>query len=910
MAGNLFFRLCFFIGVFASEVWTREVAPELITLECVPTLSLARIYLPAGYFLNKHVRFSAVDQHGRVHEIDRAVATQCGYTISSDFRGNIEFRASLISCYSQIVDDRNFTIMVQIDVATTPDMKDALSYLKSLSCSYFSWRPREILCETNYMEVSVWREIPQIQDFIQDEPDDWTEVFPEAVSGAASVWQVVFHLPSAKRAMLVSEAQSVGYGINTTDSRILLRAPFNASEAQETNVQGVTFSVLRSSTFYKQRWMILLVDTAVACPVDDIKFTMDTIIWSIPKNIGPLLIGANDFNDVRVVMGVNLHEMTSADISKRNYVFSHDHVAITIQIPVGAKGGYFKSHVREGKHGITYSINVFLEHQWNDNRWGTTKHTIIKEITTPFRHMPPIINNNTIPSRKLFNVTIGTFLTDTKLVSLTIGSETLTVTKANKRGYNVSEMKHPNGSTSYIVTVPFDAPNVEKTYGTGIDRIYTLNITFKFQVIPENQGFTETAVISCPVPDAVLPDAIGYCDKEHLSLMVTHGNVDEDWLPFLSNILLTTSRRSDYVLHDNGTHFLLQVSRHSSLLQYESLQSSSIMITLPLDMRDRSGITKRDFSISCSYSSKDLIECLPNGTMIVTAVKLVGVPDMDPSQLVLRDKNCRPILATEDRATFMFNVNSCGTVRKFKQTAMIYENDVLYFRPGMTVPAYQLKVACWYTTNETIVVPYGVENNPAPSVQPGFGPLDLFMRLYKDSTYSKFYEDAEYPVVRCLRESLYFEVELLRSEDPQLELFLVDCWSTTSSDQRSSPQWDVVINSCENAEDTHETIFHPVTNNSRIRFANHVKRFEVKMFTFMHDAKALSGKIYFHCSVVICDGRDPSMDLLCTRICIPDKQRFGRSTEMHYLSGHVSSGAILLVVDGTEQNDRITKSVD
>ncbi|XP_030051452.1 uncharacterized protein LOC115465185 isoform X2 [Microcaecilia unicolor] len=881
-----------------------------MSLECVPTLSLARIYLRAGYVLDKHVRFSAVDQYGRVHEINRALAMQCGYTISTDFRGNIEFRASLISCYSQIVDDRNFTITVQIDVANTSDMKNASSCLRTLSCSYFSWRPREILCETNYMEVSVRREIPQIQDFIQDEPDDWTEVFPEAASGPASVWQVVFHLPSAKKAMLVSEAQSVGYGINTTDSRILLRAPFDASEAREMNVQGVTFSVLRSSTFYKQRWMILLVDTAVACPVDDIKFTKDTIIWSIPKNIDSLLVGASYYNDIHIVMGVNLHKLSSTDISKKNYLFSHDHQTITVQIPVGAEGGYFKSHVREGKHGITYSINVFLEHQWDDDRWGATKHTIIKEITTPFKHVPPVITNNTIPSRKLFNVSIGTFLTDTKLVSLTIGSESLAVTEANKRGYSISEIKHPNGSTSYIVTVPFDSPNVKKTYDGGIDRIYTLNIIYKFQVIPENQVFTETAIVSCPVPDAVLPDAVGYCDKEHLSLMVTRGNVDEDWLPFLSNLLLTTSRHSGYTLHDNGTHFLLQVLKHSSLVLYESLQSSDIMITLPLDMRDSSGLTMKNFSISCSYPSKDLIECLPNGTMIVTAVKLVEVPDMDPSQLALRDKNCRPTLVTEESATFIFNVNSCGTVRKFNQMAMIYENDVLYFRPGMSDPAYQLKVACWYTINETIVFPYGFESNPAPKVQPGFGPLALVMRLFKDLTYSDFYEDTEYPIVRYLRQSLYFEVELLYSEDPQLELFLDNCWSTTSSDQRSSPQWDVVINSCENTEDSHETLFHPVMNNSRLRFASHAKRFEVKMFTFIHDTKALLGEVYFHCSVVICDARDPSSDLLCARICIPDKQRFGRSAEMHYLHGHVSSGAVILMVDGKEQNARMTKSVD
>lgn len=106
----------------------------------------------------------------------------------------------------------------------------------------------------------------------------------------ASIWQTVFHQPEEKRALLVSNAWSAGYGLNTTDSRVVLRVPYTAAQVQLLEVgvlllaqqaarlcrsnqmpslqdQGVTFSVLRSSTFYKYQWVILMVDTAVACPV-------------------------------------------------------------------------------------------------------------------------------------------------------------------------------------------------------------------------------------------------------------------------------------------------------------------------------------------------------------------------------------------------------------------------------------------------------------------------------------------------------------------------------------------------------------------------------------------------------------------------------------------------------------------
>lgn len=88
----------------------------------------------------------------------------------------------------------------------------------------------------------------------------------------------------------MSNAWSAGYGLNATDSRVLLRVPYTAAQVQLLEVgvfllareaarlcksnqmsssqdQGITFSVLRSSTFYKYQWVILMVDTAVACPV-------------------------------------------------------------------------------------------------------------------------------------------------------------------------------------------------------------------------------------------------------------------------------------------------------------------------------------------------------------------------------------------------------------------------------------------------------------------------------------------------------------------------------------------------------------------------------------------------------------------------------------------------------------------
>lgn len=49
-------------------------------------------------------------------------------------------------------------------------------------------------------------------------------------------------------------------------------------------------------------------------------------------------------------------------------------------------------------------------------------------------------------------------------------------------------------------------------------------------------------------------------------------------------------------------------------------------------------------------------------------------------------------------------------------------------------------------------------------------------------------------MVKYLRQPLYFEVGLMQSTDPQLELILENCWATLHEDRASLPRWDIIIN--------------------------------------------------------------------------------------------------------------------
>ncbi|KAM4903276.1 uncharacterized protein FYW23_001133 [Sylvia borin] len=844
------------------------------------------------------------DQSGTAWELDEAMAAQCGYTVTYSTWRSIEFRASALSCHSHLEEDV-FTVTIQIKASHTPDMSNATTHLKSASCHYGPWSPRELICESNYMEVSVRKEVPQtIKDFIEDEPEDWSLVFPEAKAEEASIWQIVFHQPEEKRALLVSNAWGAGYGLNTTDSRVLLRVPYTAAQVQLIEVgvlllaqqaawlcrsnqvpslqdQGITFSVLRLSTLYKYQRVILMLDTAVACPVDGVDYTNKTITWTIPKYTPPLSAGVTTSKDVLVEAGVDLHKLSAKEMASRKYVLLNELKAITMKIPIGAKGGYYKTSVSNGQLGVKYTINLFVEHQWEDNKWRLTKHTIIKEIETPFEQADVVITSNLNLSMRLMNVTVGTFLPDVELVSLTIEGVAVAVPEAVQHGYLIHRTRYANGSKAYIIEVLLDAPSVKKEYMREDMRACTLNVTLTFITYPSRETFVIPVIVLSVVKDAVLPSAREFCDERNLHLLITHGNVDQNWLPFISDWHLTqeAAQKYNYILRDNGTHLVISVPFLSPHVSYEGFHTSAIKASFYLTLKD--GITlaqRRDFSVSCIFSPSELIQCLPNGTVIITAIKLVGGEDLDTALLVLRDRQCKPSLVTEKTATFKFNVNTCGTSRKFNSTTVTYENEVLYFRPGNDTPIYQLKFLCSYAVKQTADVQYESKKSPPPSVKPGFGCLALSLKLFKEKSYSEPYQESEYPVIKYLREALYFEVELLQPKDARLDLNLDDCWATSSQSQDSFPQWHILVHGCENDRDSYRTVFHKVNYSLRVKFPQHLKRFEVRMFSFVQDTSLLQEQLYFHCSVVICNTKQRPLDIFCPSRCNPGKHRFGECT--------------------------------
>ncbi|XP_059511268.1 mucin-17-like isoform X2 [Stegostoma tigrinum] len=140
-----------------------------------------------------------------------------------------------------------------------------------------------------------------------------------------------------------------------------------------------------------------------------------------------------------------------------------------------------------------------------------------------------------------------------------------------------------------------------------------------------------------------------------------------------------------------------------------------------------------------------------------------------------------------------------------------------------------------------------------------------------EKSYSTWFADEDYPLVKFLREPVYVEVRLLHRTDPNIELVLNDCWATQTLDPHQAPRWSILLHGCPYYKDNYLSQLHAVDAASNLSFPTHHKRFEVKTFAFWNQEiqTALSGEVYFHCSVTVC----PLPDMQeCTTTCGADRR--------------------------------------
>ncbi|XP_009696302.1 PREDICTED: uncharacterized protein LOC104159966, partial [Cariama cristata] len=753
--------------------------------------------------------------------LDEKLASRCGYVLSEDVWGNPVFRASVLGCHVVNEADELFSLTVNIKVSSFSSMRAAVTYTYPMYCSYSSWASREIVCEENYMEVSVKTDVPAVSN---DYTVAWMSALPETQNVAYQQWQLMFVSPSGRTRITVSDAAKLGYSFNNTLSRVYLRAPYHSNESDISMVSGVNMNMVTSTSMYRQRWLLLLIDTTVSCPVDGISFTDRTLTWTVPSVIPTLVVQESTFLSKNILMGID--DRVIVNLEEKNYLLEHNETHIRITIPIGAEGGKLKSSISGGVYGIIYSIDLFLEHTWTDADWQTTKYTVIKSITTPFMPQIPTVTNNTLPEERLFNVAFGHFLPDVSLVAITIGNVPFTLREAQHHGFKIYETPFSNRTKGFSLEVSFDDPYVLKEYVNRNETKYTLLLNYTVSVGLEMTLYYHSAEVECVIADIEIPEAVGYCDEENLYLAIPTFGLHQYWNLYLGNKLLNrqVALTNGYLAATNSTHLILQI---------------------PL------------FAVGVIYEVHELYRnaffkglCHPDGTIMISA-EMKTVPAIDMSKTKLRDSSCKPREYNEGHAFFKFHVTTCGTSVRFEGDHIIYENEISYEKetlPGQSIsaitrdPDYRLTVLCYYRAKETLVL--GVFTSD-PSTSPPFGSGTMVPRSnIADESFTEFYEP-NMAILKQPAESVFLEVEL-KDESPNAELYLENCWVTRSLDFNSTPRWNITVDGCEINGSEYVAEFHPVS---------------------------VSPRVYVHCLVAVCSPTNMPPGSPCRGQCRSSSER-------------------------------------
>ncbi|XP_051238308.1 zona pellucida sperm-binding protein 1-like isoform X2 [Dicentrarchus labrax] len=299
----------------------------------------------------------------------------------------------------------------------------------------------------------------------------------------------------------------------------------------------------------------------------------------------------------------------------------------------------------------------------------------------------------------------------------------------------------------------------------------------------------------------------------------------------------------------------------------------------------------------CYFGKAVTVQCTKDAQFIVVVAKDATLPNIDLESISLLGQGygCTHIDSNSEFAIYQFPVTACGSVVMEEPGVIIYENRITSTFEIDAGPLgvitrdshYDLLFQCRYigTSVETLVVEVLPLDNP-PLPVAALGPIRVHLRLANgqcstkgcnevDVAYTSYYTDTDYPVTKILRDPVYVEVQLLEKTDPLLVLTLGRCWTTTSPNPHSLPQWDILIDGCPYRDDRYLSAVVPVDYSSPLlEFPSHYSRFIFKMFTFVdpNSMEPLREQVYIHCSTSVCAAAPG-------RNCGPSCQRQKRDVE-------------------------------
>ncbi|KAJ1080297.1 hypothetical protein NDU88_000516 [Pleurodeles waltl] len=865
-------------AVLPSAVMSATFPAGASRMECRPRAFW--VWINKDFLGSNQWQIQVVDDSRRPYTVTSVIASQCGFTITRDLDDNVEIRISYFACPVKSSDDSKFNISLQFLVSFPSGV---VSYDIVMNCLLpVPWSPREMICEENYVEVSVTRIVPNqfgLEGLLLGEQSSWPVVLTQD-------WYIDFQFRNGTVLTVSSStATRMGYGVRTTTTRVMLRSPYNTPQSQVMLVQNLPLEVTISTMSYKQPWVILIVETTTACPVGPPVLTPTSLTWVTPAILQPIVLDLQNYNDEGPTMGIDGNLITVETVQQNGYKLFRNDTAVGITVPIGAPGGKIKSDVQNNLYGTTYAIRLLLERNWRGVRNDITRHIAYKFITSQFQPQPLIFIDYTVPEWQYFNISLGNFAPDVAVSILNIKNQPLTPGEAAGRGFRLTTVPIYNGTNSFFLQVPFLDPLVEQTVLPGYMRQYTLYITYTLVLVSSGKTITFTAVVRAKLQDIVPPSYKGSCSTKRLIMDLTHGSMDQYWVPYIGDLPLTEelSRSQKYIVAGNGSVFHLEVPVPAVGLVYKEVTLERTVARLDFSLKDNQTLeTMSSFSVTCNFTTGRMLVCLPNGTMIATILSADVLPELDARRTHLRDPKCLPVEANSSMALFYTSSSTCGTSRLFDGMYLVNENSIVFNRELIPVQKpvisrdteYKLTIRCRYPISQTkrvygkkrLIVQRGakVERKQTPRKVARRAP-NLQLMLAKDGSYDTFYSAEDFSQKNLASAVLCLEVDLLQHGEQQT-LGLEDCWATQTANSDDAMRWDFISHRCAVAGASHSTSLKdsPVEN---------VKRFAVKAVPSA-DVNGLRGPVHIHCRVSVCDGSQAGQEA-CVQSCDPREERTG-----------------------------------
>ncbi|XP_064835406.1 zona pellucida sperm-binding protein 2-like [Oncorhynchus masou masou] len=182
-----------------------------------------------------------------------------------------------------------------------------------------------------------------------------------------------------------------------------------------------------------------------------VMYKIDFDIQTVPEQpTGGLKARCANFR--RGAEGIDAKRLDTEEMAARNYsvLVTEAHI---VEIPVGAVGGYFKSHIQDDQYFVTYTIESMLEFLWIEEvAHEDTSYKVLFPITTPPMARPPQVCNyesdtplDTVPEQAVFVLELWTFNLDWELLNIHFESTTHT--------------SGSEGDADFTITLPFSSPD-------------------------------------------------------------------------------------------------------------------------------------------------------------------------------------------------------------------------------------------------------------------------------------------------------------------------------------------------------------------------------------------------------------------------------------------------------------------